>query len=372
MKRSMVALAAVTICGAAAAQSSMTLFGVVDTAISSYRGEGTGSATRLTAGNQSSSRLGFRGVEDLGGGLSASFWLEAGLATDDGQGASTNANNQPTGTGAGVAGRQGLTFNRRSTVSVTGSWGEVRLGRDYVPAFWNLSVFDPFGVLGSAQASNLSVANTTVTNARASNSIGYYSPGCYRSSGCTGFYGQLMYALGENTSGAANSSDGKHTGARVGYSNQNFNAAIATGLTKNVAAGDFRQTNAGVSYDFGFLKAMAQVGSNKTGNAGAVFAGVSKATFYMLGATIPFGPGYIPISYSHLKLNNANSTTATQWGIGYVYRMSARTALYTSYGRLSNKNGTATSPRFGITGGPAVGVVNGNASGLDIGIRHSF
>ena len=80
--------------------------------------------------------------------MSASFWLEAGLDNDDGHGAATNSNNQPSGAGAGVDGRQGLTFNRRSTVSLAGGWGELRLGRDYTPQFWNLTVFDPFGTNG--------------------------------------------------------------------------------------------------------------------------------------------------------------------------------------------------------------------------------
>src|SRR5690606_31040405 len=120
---------------------------VVDAAIQ----HGTGSIadrTQLVEGSYASSRLGFRGTEDLGGGLSASFWLEAALDTDDGEGQATNSNNQASGTGAAVAGRQGLTFNRRSTVSLSGGFGEVRLGRDYVPQFWNLSVFDPFGTRG--------------------------------------------------------------------------------------------------------------------------------------------------------------------------------------------------------------------------------
>jgi predicted porin len=61
--------------------------------------------------------------------LAASFWLEAPITNDDGQ--------------------QGIsTFARRSTVSLSGGFGEVRLGRDYSPSFWNDSVFDPFGVIG--------------------------------------------------------------------------------------------------------------------------------------------------------------------------------------------------------------------------------
>src|SRR5205085_4224819 len=130
MKKSLIALAVMAAAGAASAQSSVTLFGIVDAAVSRYDSGGSGDAvTKLTNSGYNSSRLGFRGTEDLGGGTSASFWLEAGLANDDGQGAATNSNNQASGAGAAVAGRQGLTFNRRSTVSLSGGWGEGRLGR---------------------------------------------------------------------------------------------------------------------------------------------------------------------------------------------------------------------------------------------------
>ena len=70
-----------------------------------------------------SSRLGFRGVEDLGGGMRAEFWLEAGVANDSGAGSATNSNNQAV-TGLASAGTQGLTFNRKSTVGLVGSMGE--------------------------------------------------------------------------------------------------------------------------------------------------------------------------------------------------------------------------------------------------------
>jgi predicted porin len=87
------------------AQSSVTLFGVVDTDLAIGRGS-VADRTQLSNSGNATSRIGFRGVEDLGGGMSASFWLEAGLSTDDGQGNATNSNNQPSGTGAGVAGRK--------------------------------------------------------------------------------------------------------------------------------------------------------------------------------------------------------------------------------------------------------------------------
>jgi predicted porin len=158
MKKSLVALAALAVVGAASAQSSVTLFGVVDAAVQSIRGDGNGSVLRMATSSNASSRLGFRGVEDLGGGMSASFWLEAGLNNDSGLGAGSNTNNQAGGAAAAPAGTQGLVFNRRSTVSLNGGFGEVRFGRDYTPSFWNLTVFDPFGTLGVASSSNLTNA----------------------------------------------------------------------------------------------------------------------------------------------------------------------------------------------------------------------
>ena len=136
MKKTLIALAVLAAAGAASAQSSVVLFGIVDATIAHGSGN-VSNKTFLTNSGYNSSRLGFRGVEDMGGGMNAGFWLEAGLSNDDGQGAGTNSNNQAAGSGASVAGRQGLTFNRRSTVSLGGSWGEIRLGRDYTPQFWS-------------------------------------------------------------------------------------------------------------------------------------------------------------------------------------------------------------------------------------------
>ncbi|MFT4243792.1 MAG: porin, partial [Acidovorax sp.] len=100
MKKSLVALAALAVVGAASAQSSVTLFGVVD-ATYAYGSGNVSNKSQLTNSGYNSSRLGFRGVEDLGGGLSASFWLEAGVNNDNGSGATTSTNNQSTGSTGG-------------------------------------------------------------------------------------------------------------------------------------------------------------------------------------------------------------------------------------------------------------------------------
>ena len=145
------------------AESSVTLFGVVDNALTLGYGSGPGSADRrqMTNSALAASRLGLRGTEDLGSGMTASFWLEAGVSTDSGIGAATNSNNQTSG--AGTAG--GLTFNRRATVSLGGLWGELRLGRDFTPYFRNLTVFDPFETNGVGAALTLNGATSSATGA---------------------------------------------------------------------------------------------------------------------------------------------------------------------------------------------------------------
>ena len=79
--------------GMAQAQSSVTVFGVVDMAITNTSASGNGSLTQLSTDQNTSSRLGLRGTEDLGGGLKASFWLEAAITPDSGVGGSTSVDN---------------------------------------------------------------------------------------------------------------------------------------------------------------------------------------------------------------------------------------------------------------------------------------
>ncbi|MCJ0765213.1 porin [Variovorax terrae] len=346
----------------AIAQSSVTLFGVVDAAINRYSVDGGTTVTRLGSGGLAASRIGFRGLEDLGGGLAAGFWLESEFAADSGTGGTTNTNNQATGT---TPANQGLTFNRRSTVSLLGPWGELRLGRDYVPTFWNFAVFDPFAMQGAASASNLLFAGTSgpsVNVVRNSNSIQYLYNAPHPA-GAQGLYGQLQYALGENPSGTATASDGKYYGFRAGYATGPFNGAIAYSKTNNLANKDFTLTNGGMSWNFGFATLMASYTVAQTGLPN------SRNSSYLLGATIPLGVGYIPVSLIKTKRNNAAQANAEQLAIGYVHNLSKRTAVYTTYARVNNHNGAA----FSVGGSaPIAGVANAKATGIDLGIRHSF
>ena len=368
MKKYLITLVSISAAGGALAQSSLTLFGVVDAAVTYTRGSGDGSAhkTQLTNSGNMFSRLGFRGAEDLGGGLSANFWFEMGLQNDSATGFPSNSNNQASGNGtAGV-----LSFNRRSTVSLAGPFGEVRLGRDYVPAFWNTAIFDPFGTGGGIGANQIYFSGlgglVAPTGTRASNSIGYLLP-----ANLGGFYGQVMYAMGENDSTSvlpgtrvSNTHDGEHTGARFGYQGGGLNIAMATGRTR-YANGELRVTNLGAAYTFG----PSLMNLKLTGELYKESKGSTDAKGALIGFHLPIGPGEIKASYARYRLAPADAAlkpTSSKLAIGYVHNLSKRTALYATVARIGNKNGAAQALSGAIT------APNRASSGTEFGMRHMF
>lgn len=451
MKKSLIALAAIAAVGAASAQSSVTLYGVLDAAYNRLSASDAGTLSRITGnGGNQASRIGFRGVEDLGGGLKASFVLEASINVDNGTGVASPTNSTVLGqnlnfgsgnTGNAInanpassaGGLQGLTFNRRSTVSLEGGFGEIRVGRDLTPSFLNIAAFDPFGTVGVGSALNvvlgaLNPAGNSVAppgspkpQIRSSNSIGYITPG-----GLGGFYGQAMYAFAEvptnclafgasaaataatNTCAGA-SGDGKYMGLRGGYANGPMNFAVAYGKTTyaNDATapaaglfvtagtplnqqfrGNYTVVNLAGSYDFGVAKMMAQYGTqvqqaniNQTLNTTtglvdpARQAKDQKLTHYLLGVSVPVGPGEFKASYNWGKVDSRalvtdNERKQNQLALGYVYNMSKRTAVYTTYSRLT-ASGLGAVATMALNSS-AVATGNVTATGYDIGIRHSF
>jgi predicted porin len=369
MKKTLVAIAALAASVGAMAQSSVTLFGVVDATFAYGKGS-VDKKTQLTNSGLNSSRLGFKGTEDLGGGMKASFHLEAGLNNDDGTMAGSSSTNQAvsafnTTTGANAAvrsGTQGLTFNRRSTVSLGGNMGEARLGRDYTPHFWNQTVYDVFGTNGVGTTQTLNSSLGGPTTVRASNSIGYLTPG-----GLGGFSGQIQYYMGENLSTAANKKDGSGISFRAAYDNGPISAAFAYGKTKYLAgntavgapAGDVATTNFGASYDLGVVKLSGLYDQDKVTN-GATGKG------FNIGLTAPVGPGEIRTAFSTYKTDAAGTPKTNKFAIGYVYNVSKRTAVYTTLARVSNKGGATSSLNGSTT------AANGSSSGFDLGLRHSF
>ena len=350
MKKSLIALAVLAASGAAMAQSSVTLFGIVD-ATYAYGSGSVANKSQLTNSGYNSSRLGFRGVEDLGGGMSASFWLEAGVNNDNGSGGTTSTNNQGA---SGVTGGGGLTFNRRSTVSLNGGFGEVRLGRDYTPQFWNLTVFDPFGTNGVGTTQTLNSSLGGPTTVRASNSIGYFLPGKLG-----GFYGQAQYYMGENLSNAANKKDGNGLALRAGYANGPINVALAFSDTKFLS-GNIKAVNLGGQYDLGVAKIMAHYNQDDV-------KGGAEGKGFLIGGLVPVGAGEIRLAYSTYKIDTVGADPrSNKIALGYVHNLSKRTALYATYAHVSNKNGAAQSLNGSVT------AAGDNSNGYDFGIRHSF
>ena len=159
------------------AQSSVTLFGIVDEA-ARYVKNGDLKVKSLASGGINTSRLGVRGVEDLGDGLKAGFWLETGLNAD-----------------SGTTSDSTRFWNRRSTVSLMGNFGEVRLGRDFTPTYLGYSDYDVFGDNGVAASGKFDAplgvlrdGSTTLgtgQGTRADNQITYLTPG-----NLGGFYGR--------------------------------------------------------------------------------------------------------------------------------------------------------------------------------------
>lgn len=355
------AFLATSLTGAACAQSNVTVFGGLDLAVAHGSGS-ISNQTQLAPNYLGASRLAFKGFEDLGGGLKAGFWIEAGFNADTGTGQNTNTNNQSTG----AAGGGGLTWNRRSHVSLGGDWGEIRLGRDFTPQYMGLAVFDPFDVGGSGIIEVLNSSIVGPTAVRASNSVSYlyghgfnaaaigYGPRGFEGSG---FQFHAMYYMGENPSGTATSKDGTGYGVRAVYSTGKFTVSGAVGGT-SYAAGDVRRNNAGASYDFGVVNVMGMYEWDKRGTV--------SARGWLAGALVPAGAGYIRAAYSRYGTDAAGSPTAKKWAVGYVYALSKRTALYTAAAHVSNE-GTSSSALNGAVTAPGQ-----SSNGFDFGVRHNF
>lgn len=357
MKKSLIALAVLAASGAAMAQSSVTLYGVADAGVTYLNGNDNWSG--VTSGNNLTSRLGFRGTEDLGGGLKANFVLEGGFNLDNGDGASGYA---------GAKAGEGFQFKRRSTVGLSGGFGEVRLGRELTAAYNATARYDVFGSVGLAQSrlwadggvvdANANAAAVT-TNQRVSNMVTYVSPDF------TGFKVGLNYGFGETTNG---NSDSSYLGAGLMYDNGPL--SLGLGLERlneganSVATSDIDAWSLGGSYDFGVAKLLAGYRTSKVDLA----AGENKRNGAYVAVTAPVGPGLVRASYNRYENKlNGGKAKADQFGLGYVYSLSKRTSVYGTYAYLKNKDGASL-----YTLGSGGLKNNGSQQGVQVGVSHAF
>jgi predicted porin len=363
MKKSLLALAVLgAFAGVASAQSSVTLYGTVDLSAKYVKNDGSDRRYSLSQDGINSSQLGFRGTEDLGGGLKAGFDLLAGVNADSG-----TANSK--------------FWNRRAVVKLSGNFGEIRLGRDYTPTFWNNTIFDAFGTNGLGDSSHVGQLGVfSGTFVRADNAIEYYLP-----SGIGGVYGQVMAAAGEGGSGfggnsPTNQNPGRYIGGRVGWAGGPIDVAAAAAQQTVAAAGGnkLKIYNIGASYDLGVVKLLGYF-NRDTYSAPGIDAKENRGSFSVV---VPIGQSEIHAGYELSKLTNNSATSKVdQFAVGYVYNLSKRTAVYATAARLNNKNGAnvfngatdsvaSGSAQTAAPSGPAGSSMK--STGAEVGLRHFF
>jgi predicted porin len=353
MKKNLIVLAVLAAAGAASAQSSVTLYGVVDASIGTLKdgisnstNRAYGSVADINAVRQSKvdssgmrySRWGMKGSEDLGNGLKANFVLEGGLATD---------------TGAAV----GDTFGREANVGVSGGFGEVKLGRVY-------SAYDSLRALTNNTADHAFAVTRDVWGAsgKGDYTIRFSNAIRFDSANYNGFSAAVAYGLGENknvfNADPVKDQTGKDATDNVALHVKYVNGPLAVGYahqTEEQLAGvaSTKYNLLGASYDFGVAKL--------TGSYNKVKAAASaEDTEYQVGVSAPVGPVVLFAGYAHAKAEVAGVKTGESNGYDLlaVYSLSKRTDLYTGYKSVTDK--------------AAAGVKEGEKKQFAVGVRHAF
>ena len=369
MKKSLLALAVLgAFAGVAQAQTSVTIYGSFDGGVryqSNRNAAGDNVWTMGSNGTYNSNRIGFKGTEDLGGGLNAHFALETGFNT--GTGELNNTTNQ--------------LFQRTASVGLGGAWGSVDLGRQYTVAFRTVAAYDPFSYKYTAivPTTQASIAAGT----RFNNDIQY-----------TGIFGPVTgraeYALGEVPGGASNGSaaalglnyDNGPLSFGAAYTKRKINV-LATGAgAASGAAGSAFQDNKdytlGASYKFGAFRIAGGWADEKQSTTGA---DVRQKNAW-LGGVYDITPAMaLTAAYYDTKFDNINGLGASGkrqlFIIGGTYALSKRTNFYADVDLAKYKDGAVG----------AATLVNGNntgqlsnfspagqdrATGVSVGINHLF
>lgn len=369
--------------GGAYAQSSVTLYGVVDAGVEYANHQpnaagvtGSHDVVRLTSGNMSGSRWGLRGVEDLGGGLKGVFVLESGFNVD-----------------TGTSGQGGRLFGRQAYVGLNSQWGQLTLGRHQTPLYDFGLQFDPMAI-----STNYSITTQDGALAsRADNSVKYIGT-------FGGLTTALLYSTGASTVGTANVYQGISGEVPGSYkTGREYSASlIYSGGPFSIGA-VFDETNLGNPTGFDTTRAKIQraslAGTYAFGPA-KVFAGYRYA-HALDNARLPGGTlanGVVAANVSNLywlglgyqltpalSLTGAayyqdfRNTKADPWSfvVSTDYAFSKRTDAYLNVSYAKNKDGSTLGVSSGGPGsiaGSGFGTTNGSSNqfGAVVGLRHKF
>lgn len=327
------ALASCLVAGSAMAQSSVTVSGLVDAYVGSMKNSGdTGSKASVGAGGMTTSWIGFKGVEDLGGGLKAEFNLTSFFRPD-------------TGASGRFDGSDTL-FSRDANIALSGNYGRFMMGRGLAPSFLPTVLFNPFGDSFTFSPLVLHVYTPsgnfgarTWPQANAADS-GWSNEIIYTTPKFGGLQANLHYQFGE----VAGQTGKKNIGANVLY----FNGGLAlTGLYFDAQVANPLSTSAlldatpvyssinrqktwmvGATYDFKVVKLYGTYQASKDTTAGTA---QGKDKVYSVGLSAPVGNGSVLAGFARTKRTGdlygtelARNTTS----VGYDYFLSKRTDVY--------------------------------------------
>jgi len=303
--------------GAAHAETAVTLYGIIDIGVGYERIRGDGfHASRIgeVHGVASGSRVGLRGVEDLGDGLSAVFTLESGFAPTNGERQQGNR-----------------LFGRQATLGLNSTtWGRVEFGRQINMASELFSAIDPFGT--SYNAANLGTTLGATNTMRLDNLVLYHSPVF------NGFQLGVGYSFNaddtmDDSPGFATADNNRAVTAGLSYSNGPlFVAAAYDGLRSNAGAAGgqsdarLREYSLGATYDFDVVKVAASVGQTLDG--------------WYVGQTLAIMPGGSDRDFGYFKLADGFRATSTM--LGLTVPVSNSTAVFTSWQRAAPNNSKLT------------------------------
>ena len=392
MKKTLIALAAVA-ATSAFAQSSVSLYGRADVGYANQSVSTTraGVDTKntyngVTSHNSVSSYWGITGTEDLGGGLKANFKFEQDLFPATGATGASGADSGVTGAQADRAATGA--FNRISLVGLSGGFGTLNLGTDYVPTFKLAAATDVFGQsflttvglsagthgigLGSLAASTGINAGTIQNITTATNSIAQNTGAArqiqYSTPNFGGFTANLAVVNSDSSYSGATVSNAvsKQTNVSGIYSNGPLYVGLAFGVREAEAAATLKNelTVFGASYDFKSFKLVGNYLASKSTASNVV--GDTKSTEYNLGVTVPFGA---VTAIAQIGRNTYNSDVSGQagdaagndWAIGAEYALSKRTTAFVKTGTTNKLEGTinnqARDTKRDVT---------------SIGVRHTF
>jgi general bacterial porin, GBP family len=360
----------------AVAQSSTTLFGLVDLGVESTSA-GAGSVTRVQSGQWFGSRLGVRGSEDLGGGLAAVYVAEIGITADTG--GSTGF-----GTNANAAGTAGILFDRQIFVGLTGGFGRLTLGRQYSLTDSVKGTVEPFTNGTSADTSPIRALNPS----RSDNAVIYQTPSL------GGLTAAVLYSTGTESLDSATSSKkaGRESSVSLAYANGPLyigaaydNLYARDALTPSrLDVQKIKSWIVGATYDFKVVKLHTWINAQEADAVGAAtdVLAARDISAYAVGATIPVTTlSNFRVAYAARNDKTAADRDANKWGIGYFYDLSKRTTLYTAYSVLTNEDrftaaGVADGAGITLGSGAAAGIAlfdrNSDPRSFNLGIRHAF